>query len=190
MLRGLRRGRRARVSRQQHGARRCEARARARGARGVAGRRTASHGGASWWPAGFAAPRHSPASAARASFPARASTGCPAKGRGRRTGAGPGALGRIRAVSPRGNLRCRRAGGNEGGRRESVAFACPAAAEAGPWRTARRGGRPPQRAEGRATGAPSTPGSPPRRRPGTPGPACAGPVPASPWPPEERGRCR
>lgn len=45
MLRGLGRGRRARGSRQEHGARRGGARA--RGARGVAGRRTASHGRAS-----------------------------------------------------------------------------------------------------------------------------------------------
>lgn len=47
MLRGLRRGRRPRGFRQEHGARRGGARARARGARGVPGRRTASHGRAS-----------------------------------------------------------------------------------------------------------------------------------------------
>lgn len=53
MLRGLRGGRRARVSRQKHGARRdpARARARARGAMGVPGQRAASHGGASRWPA-------------------------------------------------------------------------------------------------------------------------------------------
>lgn len=58
---------------------------------------------------------HLPAQAARASSLARANTGSPAKGRGRRTGAGRGAPGRIRVVSPRGNLRCHSAGGNEGG---------------------------------------------------------------------------
>lgn len=130
-----------------------------------------------------------PGSGCQSLFQAQASTGSPAKGRGRRSGAGRGAPGRIRVVSPRGNLRCRPAGGNEGGRRESVAFARLAAAEVDPWRAARRGGRPQQRTKDRATWAPSTPGSPPRRRPGTAGPARAGPVPASPWLREERGRC-
>lgn len=48
MLCWLGRWRWARVSRQEHGARRDRARARARGARGVSGRRAASHGRASW----------------------------------------------------------------------------------------------------------------------------------------------
>lgn len=51
MLRRLGCGRRARGSRQEHGARRGGARARARGTRGVTGWRMASHGGVSWWPA-------------------------------------------------------------------------------------------------------------------------------------------
>lgn len=44
MLRGLRGGRWARVAGQQHDVPRDGARARARGARGIAGRRAASHG--------------------------------------------------------------------------------------------------------------------------------------------------
>lgn len=78
-----------------------------------------------------------------------------------------------------------RAGGNEGGgRRESVAPPRPRGCQRpGPWRAARRGGRPQQH----ATGAPCTPRVPsPLRPPGTPGQARAGPVPASPWPPGER----
>lgn len=107
------------------------------------------------WPgelvaSGSPAPRHLPGSAR---------TGSPAKGRGRRTGAGRGAPGRIRVVSPRGNLRHRRrAGGNEGGRRESVAPRAPRLRGAGPWHDARRGGCPQQRAEDCATRAPFTPG--------------------------------
>lgn len=88
MLRGLGRGRRARGSRQQHGARRGRA-------LGVWGRRTASHGGASCGQR-LSGPCH---------LPARAGTGSPAEGRGRRPGAGRGAPGRIRVVSPRGNRR-------------------------------------------------------------------------------------
>lgn len=100
---------------------------------------------------GSAAPWHLPFQAPRAFSLARANTSSPAKGRGRRTGAGRGAQGRIRVVSPRGNLRCHRAGGNDGGQRESVTFAHPEPAEAGPWRAASREGRPQQRDESRAT---------------------------------------
>ena len=149
MLCWLGRWRWARVSRQKHGARRHRARARARGAGG-----RWAEGGVTWQgelvASGSAAPCHLLAQAARASSPPRASTGSPAKRRGRRTGAGRGAPGRVRVVSPRGNLRCGRAGGSEGGgRRESVASRAPSCggrslARCPPRRappTARRGSR-------------------------------------------------
>lgn len=103
----------------------CAARQSAGAGPGRAGGRWAE-GGVTWQgelvASGSAAPCHLLAQAARASSPPRASTGSPAKRRGRRTGAGRRAPGRVRVVSPRGNLRCGRAGGNEGwGRRESVA---------------------------------------------------------------------
>lgn len=60
MLRGLGRRRLACRSRQEHGARRGGAGAQARDARGVAGLRTASHGGANRWPATPRPPATSP----------------------------------------------------------------------------------------------------------------------------------
>lgn len=92
MLRGLRGGRRARVSRQKHGARRDPARARARGATGVPGRRAASHGGASRWPAAprpsHRPPRHLPAQAARASSQRRSAPAPQQRGGGGEVGRG------------------------------------------------------------------------------------------------------
>lgn len=81
MLRGLRRGRRARVSRQKHGAGRDLERARARGAMGVPGQRAASHGGASRWPA---APRPPATSRLRLPepFPSAGQPRLPSKGEG------------------------------------------------------------------------------------------------------------
>ena len=171
----------------------CAARRSASAGQGRAGGRWAE-GSVTWQDesvaGGSAAPCHLLAQAARASSPARAGTGSPAERRGRRTGAGPRAPGRIRVVSPRGNLRCGRAGGNEGGgRRESVASHAPRLRRLVP-------GAPPA-AEGAPSSAPlaaqlerpSRPGPHPRDGPAPPaGPA--GPVPASPWPLEERGRCR
>lgn len=138
---------------------------------------------------GSAAPRHLLARAARASSPARANTGSPARGRGRRTGGArsPGKdprsfPGRKPPLPPRG----RKQGG---GAKRKCSLRAPHD----------RGGRflacrPPQsaphrRAEGRATRAPSATRPPPLRLPGSPGPARTGRLPASPWLPEERGRC-
>lgn len=140
------------------GAARARARAGARGragawcaaarARGAAGPRPASHGGrASGWQRS-AAPAASPGPASQ-----------PGRGGGR---GGAGLPGRSRAASPGGN-RARGAGGNEGGQGKCRLRAPRGWGGRGLARCPPRG-CPPPRAEGRATGAPSTPGP----RPDTP----------------------
>lgn len=121
MLRGLGRGRRARVSRQEHGARRGAA----RGAWGIAERRTASHGGQSPWPvAPLPPPPLGPGS--RSLLPDSAQPGIPSKGEGAETWGGARSPGKEPRSLP-GPPRSRKPG--DGG--ESVAFAPGEVAEGG-----------------------------------------------------------